>query len=94
MKTEIDEALDKAGAAIGDEYKKYTQVERIEWIGKALEGTIAVIDRERGVLDACVVELGGTVEGAPTHRWNILQRIRELRAMESKDVREHVYEIC
>lgn len=38
-----------------------------------------------GILSMTVARLGGTVEDAPTHRGNFLQRIDELRAIERGD---------
>ena len=45
---------------------------------------LAVADKELEAVKASVVqELGGTVEGRPTNSLNYLQRIRELRRIES-----------
>jgi len=49
---------------------------------RRLEQAYRDLEGERAVLAMTVARLGGTVEGAPTHRINFLQRIDELRRIE------------
>ena len=42
------------------------------------------VDHEKSVLAMAVARLGGKVEGQQTHRGNFLQRIDELRVIESE----------
>lgn len=53
-----------------------------------LEDHIAVMDAKEGVINMTVDRLGGMVEGAPTYRVNFLQRIDELRRIESRGLNE------
>jgi hypothetical protein len=58
----------------------------IDYQSKVIEGQTAEIDRlraEERLLQTVVIALGGMVEGRPTQRINVLQRVRQLRAIEA-----------